>query len=195
MCSEHTTQFKIAGIVFTDLKMKKSEEYLKLVEKNRLEQETKNERIRQQKEAEEERNLAQRREEERIKQEKLDQLRVELRKYGAEALVPINMLEVNPYEFEDRIIAVDVYFKRMMSRDSAIFYSGWMNLQDSTGVADEIIITGIPKGTHFVPSHGIFVSQQYTLALKGKGTMKCTNAYGATINVPHFQWIGIISRD
>jgi len=33
------------------------------------------------------------------------------------------------------------------------------------------------------------------LALKGKGTIAGTNAYGAKVKAPHFQWIGIISGE
>jgi hypothetical protein len=114
----------------------------------------------------------------------------ELKKYGAEALVDIDKLEVNPYEFEDHTIAVVVQFKKMLSKDSASFYSGYTDLEKYTNVYDEIIVTGIPKGTHF--ESGLF-SPRMLLCLKGKGTLAGTNAFGARIKAPYFQWIAIIS--
>ena len=78
----------------------------------------------------------------------------------------------------------------MLSKDSASFYSGYTDLESHTNVSDEIIVTGIPKGTHF--ESGPF-SPRMMLALKGKGTIAGTNAFGAKINAPHFQWIAIIS--
>lgn len=190
MCSPHSTQFYVDGNMFTDITMEKSEEYLEFVEKDRLEQEAKNERIRQEKEAEEERIQKQRQEEDRILQDKREKLQAELKKYGAEALVPINLLEVNPYEFEGHTIAVVVQFKKMLSKNSASFYSGYTDLEKYTNVNNEIIVTGIPKGTHF--ESGIF-SPRMMLALKGKGTIEGTNAFGARIKAPYFQWIAIIS--
>lgn len=114
------------------------------------------------------------------------------KKYGVEKVVGINLLEVNPYEFEGHTIAVVVQFQKMLSRTSAIFFSGYTNLSDSTGVPDQIIVTGIPKGTHFKSG---FMAPRMMLALKGKGTIDGTNAFGAKINAPHFQWVGIISGE
>jgi hypothetical protein len=114
----------------------------------------------------------------------------ELRKYGAEALVPINQLEVNPYEFEGHTIAVIVQFKKMLSRNSASFYSGYTNLDEYTNVYDEIIVTGVPEGTHFESG---MLSPRMMLALKGKGTIAGTNGFGARIKAPYYQWIAIIS--
>ena len=114
------------------------------------------------------------------------------KKYGVEKLVGINLLEVNPYEFEGHTIAVVVQFQKMLSKSSAIFFSGYTNLSDSTGVPDQIIVTGIPKGTHFKSG---FMAPRMMLALKGKGTIEGTNAFGARIKAPHFQWIGIISGE
>jgi hypothetical protein len=190
MCSPHSTQFSVDGNMFTDITMKKSEEYLNFVEKKRLEQEAMNERIRQKKEAEEKRIQAERQEEDRIIQDRKEKLQTELKKYGAEALVKINMLEVNPYEFEGHTIAVEVQFRKMQSKNSASFYSGYSNLEKYTNVYDEIIVTGIPSGTHF--ESGPF-SPRMMLALKGKGTIAGTNAFGARIEAPHFQWIAIMS--
>lgn len=190
MCSPHSTKFSVDGNMFTDITMEKTEEYLNFVEKNRLEQEAKNERIRQEKEAEEERIQKHRQEEDRIIQDKREKLQAELKKYGAEALVPINLLEVNPYEFEGHTIAVVVQFKKMLSKNSASFYSGYTDMESHTNVYDEIIVTGIPNGTHF--ESGPF-SPRMMLALKGKGTIAGTNAFGTRINAPHFQWIAIIS--
>lgn len=190
MCSPHSTQFSIDGNMFTDITMKKTEEHLNFVEKNRLEQEAKNERIRQEKEGEEKILQAQRQEEDRILQDKREKLQVELKKYGAETLVPINLLEANPYEFEGHTIAVIVQFRKMLSKDSASFYSGYTDLEEHTNVYDEIIVTGIPKGTHF--ESGPF-SPRMMLVLKGKGTIAGTNAFGAKINAPHFQWVAVMS--
>ena len=114
------------------------------------------------------------------------------KKYGVEKVVGINLLEVNPYEFEGHTIAVVVQFQKMLSKSSAIFFSGYTNLSDSTGVPDQIIVTGIPKGTHFKSG---FMAPRMMLALKGKGTIAGTNAYGAKVKAPHFQWIGIISGE
>ncbi len=114
------------------------------------------------------------------------------KKYGVEKVVGINLLEVNPYEFEGHTIAVVVQFQKMLSKSSAIFFSGYTNLSDSTGVPDQIIVTGIPKGTHFQSG---FMAPRMMLALKGKGTVAGTNAYGARIKAPHFQWVGIISGE
>ena len=190
MCSPHSTQFSVDGNMFTDITMEKTEEYLHIVEKNRQEQEAKNEKIRQDKEAEEERIQKQRQEENRILQDKREKLLAELKKYGAEALVQVDQLEVNPYEFEDHTIAVVVQFKRMLSRESAAFYSGYTDLERYTGVYDEIIVTGIPRGTHFETG---LLSPRMMLVLKGKGTTSGTNAFGAKIKAPYYQWIGIIS--
>jgi hypothetical protein len=196
MCSPHATQFSVAGNMLTDIKMEKSEKHLKWVEKDRLYEEARNERIRQEEEAKEE-SARLEREEQRILQEKQE---AELRdwkeslrkKYGVEKVVGINLLEVNPYEFEGHTIAVVVQFQKMLSKTSAIFFSGYTNLSDSTGVPDQIIITGIPKGTHFKSG---FMAPRMMLALKGKGTIDGTNAFGAKIQAPHFQWIGIISGE
>jgi hypothetical protein len=113
-----------------------------------------------------------------------------LKKYGAEALVPINMLEANPHEFEGRTIAVVVQFRKMLSKNSASFYSGYSDMEEHTNVYDEIIVTEIPKGTHF--ESGPF-SPRMMLVLKGKGTIAGTNAFGARINAPHFHWVAIMS--
>ena len=78
----------------------------------------------------------------------------------------------------------------MLSKNSASFYSGYTDLEHYTNVYDEIIVTGIPKGTHF--ESGLYAPRML-LVLKGKGTMAGTNAFGAKINAPHFQWIDIIS--
>ncbi len=172
MCSEHPIQFSAGGIMFTDIG--KEKECLSI-----------NERIRQENEAkvvkEEEQEKA------RVQQDNLDRLK----KYGVEAVVPINLLEVNPYEFEGHTIAVEVQFKKMLSKNSASFYSGYTNLEDYTNVHDEIIVTGIPNGTHFESG---FFSPMMMLALKGKGTIiSGTNAFGAMVEAPHFQWIAIVS--
>lgn len=119
-----------------------------------------------------------------------NELKIKLKQYNAEALVPISMLEANPYEFEGRIIAVVVQFRKMLSKDSASFYSGYADMEEHTNVYDEIIVTEIPKGTHF--ESGPF-SPRMMLVLKGKGTIAGTNAFGARINAPHFQWIAIMS--
>lgn len=89
-------------------------------------------------------------------------------------------------------IAVLVQFKKMLSSTSAIFFSGYTNLRDATGAPDQIIVTGIPKGTHF---KGGFMAPKVMLALKGKGTIDGTNAFGARIRAPHFQWVGLIYRE
>jgi hypothetical protein len=125
-----------------------------------------------------------------IKQAKQEQ--DPLKKYGVEKEVGINQLEVNPYEFEGHTIAVVVQFQKMLSKSSAIFFSGYTNLSDSTGVPDQIIVTGIPKGIHFQSG---FMAPRMMLALKGKGTIAGTNAYGARIKAPHFQWLGILSGE
>jgi len=190
MCSPHSTQFSIEGNIFTDITMKKAEEYTSFVKENCQKQAAKDEIIRQEKESEERKIQAQRQEEERIIQEKKEKLQAELKKYGVEALVSINMLEVNPYEFEGHTIAVVVQFRKMLSKNSASFYSGYSDMEEHTNVYDEIIVSEIPSGTHF--ESGPF-SPRMMLALKGKGTIAGTNAFGAKINAPHFQWIAIIS--
>jgi len=190
MCSEHPIQFSAGGKILTDIKKEKTEERLKQVERERLSRNA----IRQENEAklvrEEEVFQEEQQEKARVQQEKIDKLNAELKKYGAEALVPINLLEVNPYEYEGHTIAVVVQFRKMLSKSSASFYSGYTNLEESTNVSDEIIVTGIPIGTHF--ESGIY-SPRMMLALKGKGTIVGTNAFGARIKCPHFQWIAIIS--
>jgi len=118
------------------------------------------------------------------------ELKDKLTEYGAETLVPISQLEVNPYEFEGHTIAVVVQFKKMLSRNMASFYSGYTDTGMYTNVCDEIIVTGIPKGMHF--ESGLF-SPRMMLALKGRGIMEGTNAFGGRIKAPHFQWVGIIS--
>ena len=122
--------------------------------------------------------------------DKNEALKVELKKYGAEALVPINLLEVNPYEFEGHTIAVVAQFKKMLSKNSASFYSGYTDLTNYTNVYDEIIVTKIPDGAHF--ESGLF-SPRMMLVLKGKGAIEGTNAFGARTKAPYFEWIGIIS--
>lgn len=175
MCSEHPIQFSAGGINFTDIG--KEKEQLSINERIRQENETK---MAKENEAKEEQEKV------RVQQDNLNRLK----KYGVEAVVSINLLEVNPYEFEGRIIAVVVQFKKMLSKNSASFYSGYSNLEDYTNVHDEIIVTGIPTGTHFESG---FFSPMMMLALKGNGTIKGTNAFGAIVEAPHFQWIGIVS--
>lgn len=196
MCSPHATQFSVAGNMITDIKMEKSEKHLKWVEKERLDEEAMNERLRQEEEAKEEKARIER-EEQRILREKeaaeLKAWQEEIRrKYGVEKVARIGDLEINPYEYEGRTIAVLVQFQKMLSSTSAIFFSGYTNLRDATGAPDQIIVTGIPKGTHF---KGGFMAPKVMLALKGKGTIDGTNAFGANIRAPHFQWVGIIYRE
>ena len=196
MCSPHSTQLSVAGHTFTDIKMEKSEKHLKWVEKDRLHEEARGERIRQEEKAKEEKARIER-EEQRILREKeaakLKAWQEEIRrKYGVEKVARIGDLEINPYEYEGRTIAVLVQFQKMLSSTSAIFFSGYTNLSDATGVPDQIIVTGIPKGTHF---KGGFMAPKVMLALKGKGTIDGTNAFGARIRAPHFQWVGLIYRE
>jgi len=128
-----------------------------------------------------------------IKQAKKEaETRDKLIKFKAEALVTIDKLEVNPYEFEGHTIAVVVQFKKMLSKNSASFYSGYTDMENHTNVHDEIIVTGIPKGSHF--ESGLYAPKMM-LVLKGKGTLAGTNAFGAQIKAPHFQWIKIISGE
>lgn len=115
-----------------------------------------------------------------------------LKKYNARSLVPISMLEVNPYEFEGHKIAVVVQFQKMLSKSSAIFFSGYTNLSDSTGVPDQIVVSGLPKGMHFKSG---FMAPRMIIAIKGKGTIEGTNAYGARVKVPHFKYIGTLSGE
>ena len=196
MCSPHSTQLSVAGHTFTDIKMEKSEKHLKWVEKDRLHEEARRERIRQEEKAKEEKARIER-EEQRILREKeaakLKAWQEEIRrKYGVEKVARIGDLEINPYEYEGRTIAVLVQFQKMLSSTSAIFFSGYTNLRDATGAPDQIIVTGIPKGTHF---KGGFMAPKVMLALKGKGTIDGTNAFGARIRAPHFQWVGLIYRE
>jgi len=193
MCSPHSTQFSVDGYTFTDIKMEKSEER---VEVSSLYEEERKERIRQEEKAKEEQARIER-EKQRILREKeaakLKAWQEEIRrKYGVEKVEMIGDLENNPYEYEGRTIAVLVQFKKMLSSTSAIFFSGYTNLSDLTGAPDQIIVTGIPKGTHF---KGGFMAPRVMLALKGKGTIEGTNAFGARINAPHFQWVGLIYRE
>jgi hypothetical protein len=115
-----------------------------------------------------------------------------LKRAKVEKVVQINELEVNPYEYEGRTIAVTVQFKKMLSKNSASFYSGYADLGNYTNVYDEIIVTGIPMGKHF--ESGTYAPRML-LVLKGKGTIAGTNAFGAKIKAPHFQWIDMISGD
>jgi len=197
MCSPHSSQFSVDGNMFTDVTMGKTEQHLGLVEadlrqaeEERLLEEAKRKIHREQMDARWEEIQKKSQEENRVLQDKREKLQAELKRYGAEALVPINMLEVNPYEFEGRTIAVVVQFKKMLSKNSASFYSGYSDMEDHTNVYDEIIITGIPTGTHF--ESGPF-SPRMMLALEGKGTIVGTNAFGARIKAPYFQWIAIMS--
>jgi len=192
MCSEHSVQFSVNGITFTDIRKEKAEK----LEKARLYEEARKERIRQEEKAKEEKARIER-EEQRILREKeaaeLKAWQEEIRrKYGVEKVARIGDLEINPYEYEGRTIAVLVQFQKMLSSTSAIFFSGYTNLRDATGAPDQIIVTGIPKGTHF---KGGFMAPKVMLALKGKGTIDGTNAFGAKIRAPHFQWVGIIYRE
>ena len=195
MCSPHSTRLSVAGHTFTDIKMEKSEKHLKWVAKDRLHEEARKERIRQEEKAKEEKARIER-EEQRILREKeaakLKEQEEIRRKYGVEKVARIGDLEINPYEYEGRTIAVLVQFKKMLSSTSAIFFSGYTNLRDATGAPDQIIVTGIPKGTHF---KGGFMAPKVMLALKGKGTIDGTNAFGARIRAPHFQWVGLIYRE
>ena len=110
----------------------------------------------------------------------------QLKKLGAEKLVPISQLETNPYEFEGHIIAVVALFRKMLSKHTASFYSGTTDLENYTNVTDEIIVSGIPTGTDFEP--GIF-APRVILILRGKGATQGWNAFGAPIKASHFQWI------
>jgi len=79
----------------------------------------------------------------------------------------------------------------MLSKSSAVFFGGYALRADLSGYCppDQIIVTGIPEGTHFK-----FMSPEMILVLKGKGTIEGTNAFGAVISAPHFQWVDIISE-
>ena len=120
------------------------------------------------------------------------ELYAKLKRANVEKMVQINELEVNPYEFEGHTIAVVVQFKKMLSKNSASFYSGYTDLENYTNVYDEIIVTGVPSGSHF--ESGLYAPKMM-LVLKGKGTIAGTNAFGAKIKAPHFQWISIISGE
>ena len=195
MCSPHSTQLSVAGYTFTDIKMEKSEKHLKLVERDRLYEEEMKERFRQEEKAKEEKARIEREEQRILREKEAAKLKAQeeiRRKYGVEKVARIGDLEINPYEYEGRTIAVLVQFQKMLSSTSAIFFSGYTNLSDATGVPDQIIVTGIPKGTHF---KGGFMAPKVMLALKGKGTIDGTNAFGARIRAPHFQWVGLIYRE
>jgi hypothetical protein len=114
-----------------------------------------------------------------------------LKKCGVKSITTVDRLEINPYEFEGHRVVVSVSFKKMLSRDSAVFYSGWTNLADFTRAPDEIIVTGIPVGTHF---EGGYYAPQMALCLLGKGTIKMINGFGVTFNAPHFKWIAEIAK-
>lgn len=109
---------------------------------------------------------------EQLKPEK--ELLAELKKYHVKEFAWFEQLVANPFEFEGRNVATVVQFDKMFSRDTALFSSG------NTNCAYSIMVSGIRKRTHFDAFAGLI------LVLKGMGTIKGTNAYGAIINTPHF---------
>ena len=78
----------------------------------------------------------------------------------------------------------------MMSETTASFTSGYSNRAGMPDVVDQIIVSDIPRDIHFAVDvwGGLF----YELILRGKGTTTGTNAFGAKVSVPHFQYVGII---
>ena len=139
------------------------------------------EKLKLEKEREEQKAEAKRKSDEHIKQ---------LKQYGVQYIVnPINV-EVDPFKFKGKIIACKLHFERMMSATTASFTSGYSDTANITHVVDQIIVSGIPRDTHFAVDvwGGLF----YELILRGKGTTTGTNAFGAKVSIPHFQYIGII---
>jgi hypothetical protein len=70
----------------------------------------------------------------------------------------------------------------------ASFFSGYSTthpLLEGSNIPDQIIVSGIPKGTHF----DIGYNPNMFLILKGKGAIAGTNAYGAKVTVPNFQYL------
>jgi hypothetical protein len=127
---------------------------------------------------------------EEVKQER--ECDIKLKKYRVEKIVRISDLSVNPYEFKDHIIAVEVNVKRRLSETCAIFYSGYQGVSAWTGVPDQIVVTDIPRET-ILRAGSAMLTPSMVLALKGKGTKEMLNSAGGLVIVPHFQWIGIIS--
>jgi len=113
----------------------------------------------------------------------------EFGKYGVEKVVAVYLLEANPYEFENHTIAARLFFKKMLSKNSASFHSGYYDLNS----VPEIIVSELPQGMHFDPNP--FWPIPLLIVLKGKGTIEGTNTFGARIKAPHFQYIGIINED
>ena len=113
------------------------------------------------------------------------QIQTELKKYKVSSIVGINEIQANPFEFEGKRVAVPVVLQKMISKTSGSFYSGFADMP----APDQIIVSGIPSGTHFNSNP---YAGRTLLVLKGKGTIKGTNVFGARVTVPYFQYIGII---
>lgn len=124
-------------------------------------------------------------------QRQKDEHQKQLRQYGVQYVVNPIAIETDPFRFEGKVISCKLHFERMMSATTASFTSGYSDVADMTHVADQIIVSGIPRDTHFVANlWGGF----YELVLRGKGTTTGTNAFGAKVSIPHFQYVGIIKK-
>ncbi len=114
------------------------------------------------------------------------QRHAELKRYHVETIVDLGRLEVNPFRFEGKIIAVVGQLRRMISRTSAVFFSGYTDLGIYTMVPDQIIVSDMPADSDLF-------SSRVLLILKGKGVLEASNAFGVKIAVPHLQYIATAS--
>jgi hypothetical protein len=139
------------------------------------------EKFRLEKEREEQKVEAKRQSDEHIRQ---------LKQHGVQYIVNPIEIEADPYKFEGKIVACKLHFERMMSATTASFTSGYSDTANRTHLVDQIIVSDIPRDIHFAVDvwGGLF----YELILRGKGTTTGTNAFGAKVSVPHFQYVGII---
>jgi flagellar biosynthesis GTPase FlhF len=122
----------------------------------------------------------------------VDEQKKQLKQYGVQYIVSPITIEADPFRFEGKVIATKLQFERMMSATTASFTSGYGHVAGMTNVVDQIIVSGIPRDTHFVVT--VWGGGVYKLILRGKGTTIGTNAFGAKISVPHFQYVGIIKK-
>ena len=121
---------------------------------------------------------------------KLDEHIKQLKQYGVQYIVNPIAIEADPFKYEGKVISCKLHFERMMSATTASFTSGNSDVAGSTHVVDQIIVSGIPRDTHFAVD--ILGGLLYELILRGKGTTTGTNAFGANVSVPHFQYVGVI---
>ena len=131
-------------------------------------------------------------EQKRQKVQQENQHQKQLEQYGVQYIVNPIEIEIDPFKFKGKVVSCYLRFERRMSETIASFTSGYSNKAGAPDVVDQIIVSGIPRDTHFVVT--VWGGGLYKLILRGKGTTTGTNAFGAKVSIPHFQYVGVIKK-